>query len=661
MHVVLDEKSDWARAFRALNMASCTPHEEEEQARRSLASMLYVLFKGAALGVSTAKLGTLSYAQILPLAAEACVLSGMLSGALGEATADEVAHVRAQASAHAGLNALATQIGALAEAAGPLTRAAASAGDSADDMRTARLPPLSLRELVAEASSSVSEICAAAEQVGSLIGSRRYKYDMPLLSALHERLREREGPYQAGLPALRVCVAGGDDVLHRLVQAYVVLRCAYPRLCPAEAIRVFLVPIGRRHSTAAYVASHDGWYRRHIYAPHYAGQPTVPHLLVPGIAPIGSRHKLRPEEAEIVPEIVPEIVHKLRPEEAEEELNQEEEELKEAFRVFDKDGNGFISAAELRHIMTNLGEKLTDEEVDEMIREADIDGNDQINYEEFVKAELRLSIARSLKDGGGGSCCGGGFNTTISARERAAVGMAEAPLRACLAEYLRSAHAAVPLVLFEVSLWLITPPEIAKAISERDTSALSAPRPGEPPSLTVAFCASLEVVAAADAPAGTGKSESSGTALPAHLVYNLIDPLGVEGAGLTAMTARFASLSFHTHATDMWHCPSDGRLQMRYAVAGRSQPTRAPHRYVRTAAIGAVASSSAADGKPSPRGAAVAGSSERFGVLVDGEYYGPFTYALVVPCIAPGDTEPLTLPLTTFFPLCPQSSTEVSR
>ena len=39
------------------------------------------------------------------------------------------------------------------------------------------------------------------------------------------------------------------------------------------------------------------------------------------------------------------------------------EEIKEAFKVFDKDGNGFISAAELRHIMTNLGEKLTDEEV----------------------------------------------------------------------------------------------------------------------------------------------------------------------------------------------------------------------------------------------------------------------------------------------------------
>ncbi|KAF5891186.1 calmodulin isoform X1, partial [Clarias magur] len=58
-----------------------------------------------------------------------------------------------------------------------------------------------------------------------------------------------------------------------------------------------------------------------------------------------------------------------------------EEEIREAFRVFDKDGNGYISAAELRHVMTNLGEKLTDEEVDEMIREADVDGDGQVNYE----------------------------------------------------------------------------------------------------------------------------------------------------------------------------------------------------------------------------------------------------------------------------------------
>ncbi|XP_076915222.1 calmodulin-7-like [Bidens hawaiensis] len=74
-----------------------------------------------------------------------------------------------------------------------------------------------------------------------------------------------------------------------------------------------------------------------------------------------------------------------------------EEELKEAFRVFDKDQNGFISAAELRHVMTNLGEKLTDEEVDEMIREADVDGDGQINYEEFVKI---MMAKRRRKEGG---------------------------------------------------------------------------------------------------------------------------------------------------------------------------------------------------------------------------------------------------------------------
>lgn len=61
-----------------------------------------------------------------------------------------------------------------------------------------------------------------------------------------------------------------------------------------------------------------------------------------------------------------------------------EEELREAFRIFDKEGNGFLTASELRHIMMNLGEKLTEEECDEMIREADIMGDGNINYEEFV-------------------------------------------------------------------------------------------------------------------------------------------------------------------------------------------------------------------------------------------------------------------------------------
>ena len=62
-----------------------------------------------------------------------------------------------------------------------------------------------------------------------------------------------------------------------------------------------------------------------------------------------------------------------------------EEELLEAFKVFDKDGNGNISALELKQVMHNLGENLSDADIEEMIREADLDGDGEINYNEFVK------------------------------------------------------------------------------------------------------------------------------------------------------------------------------------------------------------------------------------------------------------------------------------
>jgi calmodulin len=62
-----------------------------------------------------------------------------------------------------------------------------------------------------------------------------------------------------------------------------------------------------------------------------------------------------------------------------------EDEIREAFLLFDNDGNGFISATELRHVMTSLGETLTDEEVEELMSEADSNGDGQIDYDEFVK------------------------------------------------------------------------------------------------------------------------------------------------------------------------------------------------------------------------------------------------------------------------------------
>ena len=68
--------------------------------------------------------------------------------------------------------------------------------------------------------------------------------------------------------------------------------------------------------------------------------------------------------------------------------DEREEEIREAFRDLEKDDNGFISAAELMQVMMNLGERLTDE-VDEMVRVADIDGDGQVNYEEFVTVMTR--------------------------------------------------------------------------------------------------------------------------------------------------------------------------------------------------------------------------------------------------------------------------------
>lgn len=60
-----------------------------------------------------------------------------------------------------------------------------------------------------------------------------------------------------------------------------------------------------------------------------------------------------------------------------------EEELIEAFKVFDRDGDGFITASELKFSLWNLGEKLLDSEVDEMVHEGDVDGDGKINFDEF--------------------------------------------------------------------------------------------------------------------------------------------------------------------------------------------------------------------------------------------------------------------------------------
>lgn len=58
----------------------------------------------------------------------------------------------------------------------------------------------------------------------------------------------------------------------------------------------------------------------------------------------------------------------------------------EAFKTFDREGQGFVSAAELRQVLVSLGERLTEPEVDEILKftdtQEDLDGN--LKYEDFI-------------------------------------------------------------------------------------------------------------------------------------------------------------------------------------------------------------------------------------------------------------------------------------
>ena len=67
-----------------------------------------------------------------------------------------------------------------------------------------------------------------------------------------------------------------------------------------------------------------------------------------------------------------------------------EQEFVNGLRTFDMDGTGTISIAELRHVLTSLGEKLTEAQVDaslQMLPESER-SRGQVNYEEFVKAVM---------------------------------------------------------------------------------------------------------------------------------------------------------------------------------------------------------------------------------------------------------------------------------
>ncbi|KAI8913836.1 hypothetical protein DFJ77DRAFT_50672 [Powellomyces hirtus] len=68
------------------------------------------------------------------------------------------------------------------------------------------------------------------------------------------------------------------------------------------------------------------------------------------------------------------------------------EEIVKAFRLFDDDDTGKISFKNLKRVAKELGENLTDEELQEMIDEADRDGDGEISQEEFLRIMKKTRV-----------------------------------------------------------------------------------------------------------------------------------------------------------------------------------------------------------------------------------------------------------------------------
>jgi len=69
----------------------------------------------------------------------------------------------------------------------------------------------------------------------------------------------------------------------------------------------------------------------------------------------------------------------------EEDNESTHQELKEAFRLYDKEGNGYITTGTLKEILKALDDKLTGRELDGIIAEIDTDGSGTVDFDEFME------------------------------------------------------------------------------------------------------------------------------------------------------------------------------------------------------------------------------------------------------------------------------------
>jgi len=90
-----------------------------------------------------------------------------------------------------------------------------------------------------------------------------------------------------------------------------------------------------------------------------------------------ARARKKKENEELIKELTPDQIREFR----------------EAFKLFDRDGDGQVTSTELGTVMRSLGQNPTEGELRDMVQEADEDGNGYIDFEEFL-----AMMARKIKD-----------------------------------------------------------------------------------------------------------------------------------------------------------------------------------------------------------------------------------------------------------------------
>lgn len=69
-------------------------------------------------------------------------------------------------------------------------------------------------------------------------------------------------------------------------------------------------------------------------------------------------------------------------------VSQETKEIKDAFKYFDKNGDGFITATEIKQVMNELGQEISEEQAEQMLAEVDKEGSGRVTYQRFKSMML---------------------------------------------------------------------------------------------------------------------------------------------------------------------------------------------------------------------------------------------------------------------------------